>query len=182
MQCIQKAPCVVVVVWLWVCGNKSATSETPGGEFTYICASKRHQSINHESHGRVSCALKWMYSKPAHHLECKSTRLIPTLCTFWLVIFFFYPSSLPSPNCHKGGNPARFQAAYWRQTINHWQISMAEMRTRVPYLLGLPGEKTCLCLRFISASTSHSQLFGCCHNKSIKLPLQDCVQLLLLHR
>lgn len=69
------------------------------------------------------------------------------------------------------------------------------MRTRVPYLLGLtcaqkkpPPASLPLtpslrlspsALRFISASTSHSQLFGCCHNKSIKLPLQDCVQLLL---
>lgn len=34
----------------------------------------------------------------------------------------------------------------------------------------------------VSDATSHSQLFGSCHNKSIKLLQQACVQVLLAHR
>ena len=34
----------------------------------------------------------------------------------------------------------------------------------------------------VSSTTSHSQLFVCCHNRSIKLRLQDRLQLLPLQR
>lgn len=118
--------------------------------------------------GVCLCVHMCMYRKPAHLPGCKFVCLIPSfsslLCTFWLVIFFFF--LFPSPNCHKGSNPARFQAAYWRQTINYWQISMAEMRTRVPYLLGLPGEPASACASSPAAPLTLNYLAAVTTNQS----------------
>lgn len=60
-----------------------------------------------------------MYSKPVHEPGCKCMCLTWTLaallCTLGLVILS--SSFFPLLNCHGAGNPARFRAAYWRQTI-----------------------------------------------------------------
>lgn len=72
----------------------------------------------------------------------------------------------PPPFCCKSSNPTRFQAAYWRQTINHWQISMAEMRTRVPYLLGLPCEPASACASSPAAPLTLNYLAAVTTNQS----------------
>lgn len=135
--------------------SMSATSETPGGKiYLHLSFKKRHQSVNHESHGRVcvficACAVNLRISL---NVYCSSVHF-----DWW----FFFPSF-----CRKGGNPTRFQAAYWRQTINHWQISMAEMRTRVPYLLGLPCEPASACASSPAAPLTLNYLAAVTTNQS----------------
>lgn len=111
--------------------------------------------------GESECVCVYMCIKPVWLI----LTLLMLCCLFWLAIFPPLFSFL-SPNCHEGTNPARFGASYWRQTINHWQISMAEMRTRVPYLLGLAGEPASACASSPAAPLTLNYLAAVTTNQS----------------
>lgn len=129
-------------------------------KFTYISAWKQTSEYKWASWERASVCL-----------YVQQTRVVdpnPLNALLFVLIGDFFPPlfSFLSPNCHEGTNPARFRASYWRQTINHWQISMAEMRTRVPYLLGLAGEPASACASSPAAPLTLNYLAAVTTNQS----------------
>lgn len=125
-------------------------------EVLYICISSSWLSV---------CTLQFVLFLFLTHCRMQSPGNILASCLF------------KSDNIQGGGGGSRRTG--WRRNRSDIR-GVWEMKSLISARIASESESRATLP--VSDATSHSQLFGSCHNKSIKLLQQACVQVLLAHR